>query len=275
MASKYLHRGDAPFDEKVWALIDETAVTAATAEIGGRRILDIEGPYGFGLKAISGPDAEVRERAQVGGVEATLAASETIPVAAIQSRFSLHVRDIAAYEASGLSFDLGRIARAAIACARLEDRLVFKGSRAIGTEGLLTAKGVKSVALKSWEKVGTAFGDIMKACTLLDRAGFHEPYAMALAPDLYDLLFRLHGAGARTELEHVRLLVSGGFVKAAAIDKGGVLLAAGKQFASIAVGQDLMAGFVGPTADGYEFLLRESLALRIRQPEAVCVLNKP
>jgi uncharacterized linocin/CFP29 family protein len=47
----------------------------------------------------------------------------------------------------------------------------------------------------------------------------------------------------------------------------------GSPSAHIVLGQDLMTGFVGPAGDEYEFSVTETLALWVKQPQAVCVLK--
>ncbi len=64
-----------------------------------------------------------------------------------------------------------------------------------------------------------------------------------------------------------------GIVKAPALGDGGVLLATGKQYAEIVLGQDMTVGFIGPSAEELEFSISESLALLIRQPKAICALR--
>jgi hypothetical protein len=58
------------------------------------------------------------------------------------------------------------------------------------------------------------------------------------------------------------------------VKSGGALLASGRQYASIVVGQDLVTGFVGPAENGYEFTVGETIALRLAVPQAVCVLKQ-
>jgi len=270
MSEKFLHRSEAPFSDKVWQAIDEAVVEAAKTQLTARRLLSIEGPYGLGLKAIPGPDVPVDEKGAAGAV---VSASSMIPVALLQSSFTLAARDIAAFEGTGLPLPLKSAADAAIACARQEDALVLYGSGRLGVEGLLTAKGTKSLKLKAWKEVGAAVEDLIQAVTKLDEAGFHGPYALALEPSRYNLLFRRYPQGNQTEIEHVRTLVAGGVVKAPGIASGGVLLATGRQFATIVLGQDLMTRFVGPAGEGYEFLTMESLALRLLEPSSVCVFQ--
>ncbi|MFP4418229.1 MAG: encapsulin, partial [Chitinispirillaceae bacterium] len=79
--------------------------------------------------------------------------------------------------------------------------------------------------------------------------------------------------GNTIELEHLRSLVSGGIIKAPAIREGGVLLATGKQFASIILGQDMMTGFEGPDGRNYTFFISESIALRLSVPSTICFLK--
>jgi uncharacterized linocin/CFP29 family protein len=266
----FLHRDDAPFSQAVWERIDLVVTEAAKSVLSARRIIHIEGPYGLGIKSVPGPDAvlEAQEEGSAG-----LSSGGVIPLGLIHKTFGLSARDIAAFEQTGMPFSPGPAAQAAIACAAREDDLLFSGSKALGASGLLNAKGVQSANLAAWDKVGAAAEDLIKAATMLDEAGFHGPYALALAPARYNLLFRRYEQGNLIEIEHLRALVTDGIVKAPALSSGGVLLASGRQFATIVLGQDLMTGFVGPADGGYELNLSESLALRLVQPKAVCVLK--
>ncbi len=260
--SKYLHRDDAPWGDKVWEIIDKKTIEAAKSQLSARRILHVIGPYGLGVKALPGREQEAGD----------FHVSTGIPLAKIHRDFSIPVTDIATYEASGLPMDLGVVAQKAIECARLEDTLLLNGSKELGVEGLTNAKGAHSIKLSEWTELGTAAEDVIKAVTTLDDAGFHGPYSLALAPQRYNLLYRKYHQGQMTELDHVRKMASK-VVKAPALSKGGVLLNDGVQYASIALGQDLMTGYVGPVGADYELFMNETIALRLLQPKAVCVLK--
>lgn len=263
MANKYLAREDAPFGPETWEVLDAAMMEAAKSQLVGRRLLHVEGPFGLGLKVVPLQDAEV---------EAGLITSPIIPLSLIQTAFTLGKRDLAAYERDGVSLDTSVVREAAIECARLEDTLVFNG--APGVPGLLTAEGSNKLNLSAWDEVGTAAEDIIKAMTTLDGAGFHGPYCLALAPGRYNLLFRRYPRGPMTEMEHVRTMVTEGVFKAPILESGGVLLASGRQFASIVLGQDMTIGFIGPVEEKLEFSISESLAPLIRQPQAICVLKE-
>jgi uncharacterized linocin/CFP29 family protein len=262
MNGDYLGRDDAPISAETWNLIDAAMVEAAKGTLAGRRLLGISGPYGLGLKAVPRADGKGRKG---------LVTSELLPVPLLQVDFTLGKRDIAAYERDRVAFDACAVATAACACATAEDTLVFQG--APGIPGLLSAKGSASVKLSAWEAPGAAADEIIRAVTALDDGGFHGPYALALAPARYNLLFRRYPQGEGTELDHVKSIVTGGIVKAPVLGDGGVLIASGKQYAEIVLGQDMTVGFIGPVGGDLEFSVSESLVPVVHTPGAVCVLK--
>jgi len=262
METDYLGRTGAPVSAETWNLLDTTMIEAARSQLAGRRLLGIEGPFGLGLKAIPLTDCAIEEG---------IAASPVIPVNLVTGSFFLNRRDIAACERDRLPLDTGPVAFAAIACAAKEDAIIFSGIQ--DTPGLLAAEGSASLALGKWDKAGDAADQVIRAVTLLDDAGFHGPYCMGLAPARYNLLLRRYPQGDGTELDHIRKITGGDVVKAPVLKKGGVLLASGRQYCSIVLGQDMSIGFNGPAGDAFEFSITESLALRIRETEAICVLT--
>jgi len=289
MANQYLSREDAPISEALWEKLDATMMEAAKSQLAGRRLLHVEGPFGLGLKVIPLDDMlvtpgwseeaeELDEDAKTEEVDVCaclgpeIVASPIIPVALIRNAFTMGLRDIAAFERDGVSLNLANVAEAAIQSARLEDELVFNGSVDLGTTGLMNVAGNQAFKLASWDKVGHAASDIISAVTMLDASGFHGPYSLALAPKRYNQLLRLYPQGVTSELQHVQTIVTAGVFKAPSLRDGGVLLASGVQFASIVLGQDMSVGFVGPSDGALEFSISESLALRVRQPSAVCAL---
>jgi uncharacterized linocin/CFP29 family protein len=263
MANKYLAREDAPISSETWKTLDAAMMEAAKSQLVGRRLLPIEGPFGLGLKVVPLQDAEVKSG---------LITSQAISVPLIQTTFTLGMRDLANYERDGVSFDTSAVAEAALEGTRLEDNLILNG--AAGVPGLLTAKATNKLNLSAWNEIGTAANDIIQAITTLDSEGFHGPYCLALAPSRYNLLFRRYERGNLSEMEHVKTMVTEGVFKAPVLKSGGVLLASGRQYAAIVLGQDMTIGFIGPAGDKLEFSISESLVPLIRQPGAICVLKE-
>ena len=263
MELKYLGRDDAPIQAETWNLLDQTMVEAAKSILAGRRLLSIEGPYGLGLKGVPLEDCSVGE---------CLLVSKFVPVHMISTTFTLGVRDLIAYEQNGLPFATSQLIDAAIKCAKMEDSIIFEG--VAGASGLLNAEGVNGQKLASWNTVGKAADDIIQGMITLDEAGYHGPYTLALAPSRYNLLFRRYFQGIGTELEHIRTIVTGRVFKAPALKNGGALLATGKQYASIVIGQDMTTGFIGPIGDRFESSISESLALPVKEAASICMLRE-
>jgi len=262
MENAYLGRSDAPISEKCWKQLDSAMIEAAKSQLSGRRLIPMDGPFGFGLKVVPLEDSEVTEG---------ISASAVIPVNHITATFCLGKRDLATAEKEPFFLDTNPVVCAAQECAAKEDNIIYNGSGNV--PGLTNARGTGSLTLSKWDKIGTAADQIIDAVTRLDEAGVHGPCCMALAPSLYNLLLRRYPQGDGTELDHIRSIIAGDVIKAASIKKGGILLASGRQYCSLVVGQDMSIGYNGPSGDHLEFCISESLALRIRYPAAICMLR--
>ena len=263
MTSKYLAREEAPIECDTWKMLEAAMVEVARSVLAGRRLLDVEGPYGFGLKSMPLEDVELQQ---------DLFASAALPVPSIQVGFMLGKRDLAAYERDGLPPNLKPLIDATIRAAELEDTLILKGASHLW--GLLSVKGSKTQSLSPWSELGDAAGDIINAVTALDSAGYHGPYVVALAPTRYNLLLRRHPAGNLSELEHLQTIATAGVFKAPVLEKGGLIFNTGRIYASVVLGQDMSIAFIGPTKENLEFAIVESLALVVRRPGAICALTE-
>ncbi len=263
MANNYLMREDAPIQPETWALLDSIVTETARSMLVGRHLLHIEGPYGLGLKAIPMGDPALKDGQPV--------ISPLVPLAFIQCTFSLARRDLAAFERDKTLLDTREVGLAAVECARKEDELLFRGFS--NAPGLLSIAETSSSELSGWEQVGTAADDIIRAVSALDSAGFHGPYALALTTGRYNALLRRYPNGFLSELDHIKIIAADGVFKGPVIEGGGVLVASGRQFASIILGQDMSVGFIGPVGERLEFSISESLALIVQVPRAICVLH--
>ena len=96
MAEQLIASGTVPAD--LLNKVEETATAAARELLTGRRIIDVEGPYGLGLTTLEvGNDDLCR---QPGPEEASAVLSHALSIAMIYRRFALSKRRIAAYRES-------------------------------------------------------------------------------------------------------------------------------------------------------------------------------
>jgi len=262
-----LNRGHAPFPPAIWTMIDEAVAAAARDRLTGRRFLDLEGPFGVGLTAIEvGNDDYCR---QPGPEEAGAVMGRAIPLPMLRRGFRLSIRRVAAHVENGQPLDLNPAQSAAEAVADREEELIYRGQPDFGLPGLLTIDGRHQLAGTDWRAPDHALQDVLAAATRLDDSGFRGPYALALAPVLYNNLFRLYPGSDVLALEHLRRLCTAGIYKAA-ID-GGVLV--DTRVGVLILGQDMRSGYSSQDGVHYHLYVSESIALRIDEPAAICALS--
>jgi uncharacterized linocin/CFP29 family protein len=261
-----LNRSQAAFPAELWKRIEEAAASAARDRLTGRRFLDLEGPFGIGLTAIEvGNDDYCRQPAPE---EAGAVMSRAIPLPMIRKSFRLSIRRVAAHIENGQPLDLNPAQNAAEAVADREEEMIYRGQPAFGLHGLLTIDGRRHIDGADWAAPERALQDVLAAATRLDDGGYRGPYALALAPALYNNLFRLYPGSDVLALEHLRRLCTAGIYKAA-ID-GGVLV--DTRVGVLILGQDLSAGYSSQDGVHYHLYVSESIVLRIDEPKAICTI---
>jgi uncharacterized linocin/CFP29 family protein len=256
-----------PFGMAIVEKIEATAVAAAQDILTGRRILEVEGPYGLGLTTVEvGNDDLCR---QPGPAEASAVVGRSVSVPMIYRRFALSKRQIAAFEEMSQPLTLKVVADAAQAVAMREEEFVYRGQLDFHLPGLLTAEGRNILQGGEWSNVDQALEDVIAAVNILDGKGYRGPYSLALSPTLYNGLFRRYAGTDLLQIEHLKRLCTRGIVKAAI--EGGVLIV--PDVGPLVLGQDLQVSYLGPDAAHYNFTLSESLVLKIEAPDAICTIT--
>ena len=106
--------------------MEAAAVSAARDVISGRRIIDVEGPYGTGLTTVEvGNDDRCREP---GPEEASAVVSHALSVPMIYRRFAISKRRIAAFQETGQPLNLKVAEDAAQAVAAREEDFIYHGA---------------------------------------------------------------------------------------------------------------------------------------------------
>src|SRR5215510_12809914 len=255
-----------PFSAEIMEKIEEAAVSAAREILSGRRIIDVEGAYGLGLTTVEvGNDDLCREP---GPGEASAVLSRALSLPMIYRRFSISKRRIAAFEEMGQPLNL-RPEDAAQAVALREEEFIYTGQPDFHLQGLLNADGRNTLQGGDWSSVDQVLDNVIAAVNILDGKGYRGPYGLALAPALYNNLFRRYPGSDLLQIEHLKRLCTRGIVKTN-ID-GGVLVA--NDVGSIVLGQDLQIAYLSPDAAHENFAVTESLVLKIDAPDAICTIT--
>jgi uncharacterized linocin/CFP29 family protein len=265
----YLNRGQEHIAPQIWQAIEQAAIAAARDRLTGRRFLPVEGPFGLGLTAIElGDDNYCR---QPGPDEAGAIMGRAVSVPMLRRSFRLSIRRVAAALDNGQPLDLSPAEDAAEAVADREEEFVYRGQPDFHLAGLQTMEGRQQLPGGDWSAIDRALADVLAGVTKLDDAGFRGPYALALAPALYNGMFRLYPGTDVIQLEHLQRLCTRGIYKAP-ID-GAVLV--DPRVGALIIGQDLCAGYASQDGTHYHLYLSESLVLRIDEPEAICTIGPP
>jgi uncharacterized linocin/CFP29 family protein len=246
--------------------IEAAAVSAARDVLSGRRIIDVEGPYGMGLTTVEvGNDDRCREP---GPNEASAVVSHAISVPMIYRRFAISKRRIAAFRGMGQPLNLKTVEDAAQAVAAREEEFIYQGQTDFHLSGLLTAPGRQTIKPGNWQNVDEVLADVINAVNALDSKGYRGPYGLALAPELYNNLFRRYPGSDLLQIEHLKRLCTRGIVKA---DIEGCVLVS-RDVGSIILGQDLQVSYLSSDAAHENFSISESVVLKIEAPDAICTI---
>ena len=248
--------------------IEQAAVNAARDILSGRRIIDVEGPYGLGLTTLEvGNDDLCREP---GPGEASAVVSHALSIPMIYRRFSVSKRRIAASQETNQPLNLKVAEDAAQAVASREEEFVYRGQPSFHLSGLLNAEG-RNVLTGKWGNVDEVLEIVISAVNILDGKGYRGPYGLALSPVLYNNLFRRYAGSELLQIEHLKRLCTRGIVKADI--EGGVLVA--KDVGSIILGQDMQVSYLSTDAAHEHFTISESMVLKIEAPDAICTITAP
>jgi uncharacterized linocin/CFP29 family protein len=243
-------RDDAPLTEEEWEHLDSAVEGAARQFLVGRHFIELSGPFGEGAEVVPVGTGENRRQ---------------VPLQIIHSDFHLMWRDIAANRRLHMPLDLGPAAQAAFACARAEDEKIFSE--------LLSLEGRNTVPLLDWSETGSPFQNVVDATQALVEDGFFGPYAVILSPALYNQTQR-YGKGMRLEGQLITDVAKGGLFQSPVlkVDEG-LVISVGKFNLDLAIGQDLVTAYMGNEELTQLFRVFETIALRIKRPEAVCTFE--
>lgn len=263
-----LMREAVPLSASQWELVDNVVKETAKQILVGRRFLQLYGPLGFGVYTVP------LYAYQVEGPEPVRARlARQLPLKVVHKDFIITVRDLDAFN-RGQPFDIAPVAAAASSCAYAEDELIFNGDEEEGVEGLLNAQGRQSLTLNDWSKEGQALADVSAATAKLTAAGFYGPHAVIMHPVRHSMLHRVYGRRGIMEIDLVKKLASAGVFASPVMPEDKVLVISPKpQYVDLAVGQDMVTAYIETANMEHRFRVFETIALRIKQPGAICVLE--
>ncbi len=273
---RYLMRDGAPLTDGQWGAIDAAVVAEAKRILVGRRFLSLVGPLGGRLQDV--PLDVVADKAAAAGdfwgqsdlAPLGVGGRRFLQVPALYSDFLISWRDIENESGAGLQ----AATDAAMLAARREDDLIFHGDKELGIEGLLTAKGANKIAISDWDQGENPVRDVAKAIETLDDRGSSGQRALVVSNDLWGKLHRIQPGTGIMEVDRVRSLVGGVFLRSSRIGKNkAVLVYCDPHNVDLVVGQDLVTAYMGNEKMDHLFRVMETIVPRVKRPAAIAVFG--
>jgi uncharacterized linocin/CFP29 family protein len=262
-----LHRKLAPISTDAWKAIDDEAKKHLTVSLGGRRIVDFDGPRGWSYSAVELGEAQPIDAQPEPGVNA--AVRRVLPLVELRAPFELSRRELENITRGSRDPDLEAVRTAARAVALAEDRAIFYGYPAAGIIGLFQASADNTLTLtRDYQRYPLV---VSEGLARLHANGVGGPYALALGPDCYKGLTGTATSGGYPVLEHVQRLINGSVFWAPAVRGALIASLRGGDF-ELVVGRDLSIGYEEHSASTVRLYLQESLTFRVLSPEAAVPL---
>jgi len=266
----FLSREGSPISAELWAKIDNQVTSMAKKVLIGRRFLHLYGPLGAAVQSINVDDITQLEETE-GNVAAIKGRKfEQIPL--LSQDFTLLWRDIEYSEKAGIPVDLSSALQASAAMSKREDELIFNGSKELGYEGLLTAKGTVKLPLSNWEEGENPVKDIAAGITKLIDNGLAGRNSLIISSDLLLKLQRIQPGTGITEYERLSKMVDGNIHHTTVMGKNkAVLVCAEPQNIDLVIGQDMSTSYLETKDLNHIFRIIETALLRIKNKNAVVI----
>jgi uncharacterized linocin/CFP29 family protein len=262
----HLLREKAPISDVAWAEIDEEAGRTLRHFLAARRLIEFDGPRGWGHAAEATGRTEPSEGLQGGVVQ--VRRRQVQPLVELRTSFDVERVELEAIDRGSCDPDLDAVIEAAKRAALAEDEMVFHGGA--GCPGLTGATPHDPVEITNdYDRYP---GFVAQGMARLQDAGVEGPYAIALGPRCYTGVIEESEMGGYPVLEHLRLILGGPVVRAQAVNGAVVLSLRGGDF-EIVSGQDLSIGYLDHDTERVRLYIEESLAVKICSPEAAIYLK--
>ena len=263
-----LHRELAPISDAAWAQIEEETSRTLRRYLAGRHVVDVRGPSGTVLSAVG--SGHLR-KIKAPGEGMLFHQRELKALVELRVPFELERQMIDDVERGANDSDWQPAKDAARKLAFAEDRAIFEGYAAAGIVGIRPGTSNPKKSLPA--DVRQYPEAIAQALSQLRLVGVNGPYSVLLSADAYTELAETSDYGYPV-LEHVKRLVEGKIIWAAAIDGAFVVSTRGGDF-DLHIGQDASIGYLSHTDTHVRLYLQEAFTFLYLTAESAVALAPP
>jgi len=260
-----LKRNLAPITPEAWKQIDDEAARVLRLHLAGRKLVDVDGPYGWHHGAVNTGRLEIKHD---GGLSVPWGVREVAPLIELRMPFELSIMELDC-AARGAVLELDPVVKAAELVARAEDTAIFNGFQGGSIAGIIPRSPHAAITIP--DNYADYPSAVVEAAETLRRGGIDGPYALALGPECYAGLAQAAEDGYPIR-ERVARVVDGPIVWAPAVDGAVVLSTRGGDF-QLCVGQDLSIGYAAHDNAKVWLYLTESFTFRVLESAAAVHLK--
>ncbi len=272
MTPMQLARNNAPFDQSVWAMIEDEIKRVATGCLSARQLLGITGPLGTDAAAINNGRTGASGAAH--GVRWRCRTSQ--PLVEIEVDFQIAREEIEAAVRGAGDPDWEPVEQATYACNAFEEGLIYNGLN--DDDGSVLCPGIQPssehAAIKAANDPESLLGAVAEAKVQLKRAGMAGPRALVFGAKAQGCLAGVHAPSGRPMGDVIADVLGGEIRWSPAVDSA-LVIAVGEQgehFEPI-IGNDLVVGYRGHDEQNVTLFLSESLTFLCHEPRAAVAIS--
>jgi len=256
----------APITDQAWKEINEQAGKIFKLYLSGRQFLDIDGPNGMDMGAVSTGHLIMPENQKKEGVNYGI--REVMPLIEIRKPFELDIMEIDNINRGAPDADLGPLEEAAKEIALFEEKVIYEGFNEAKITGLVnSAPGEASLLPDDPAEFLAAISEQQRK---LMKEGVEGPYSLILSEDKMKVLNSI-AKGYPVE-KQLRKMIKGKIITHFASDKSYLLSERGGDY-ELVLGQDMSIGYDTHDTEKVKLYFTESLTFRVMTPEAIKVFT--
>jgi uncharacterized linocin/CFP29 family protein len=262
-----LKRKLAPILPAAWEEIDTEARRVLALNLGGRKVVDFDGPHGWKFAALNLGRLDLLDEQPEEGVHVGI--RRVLPLTELRIPIRLDLMELDTVARGGEDPELEPVVEASEKIALTEDRAIFYGRPELGITGIVGASPHEPLELPDDP---ADFPDaVVRGSEVLRRAGIDGPYALVLGPEAFNQLAQAAEDGYPIR-KRVAQIIAGPIVWSQAVEGAVLISVRGGDFV-LTVGQDLAIGYAAHDRDEVELYLTESFTFRVLEPAAAVALE--
>ncbi|MFO7852138.1 MAG: family 1 encapsulin nanocompartment shell protein [Bacteroidota bacterium] len=260
-----LKKSIAPITDEAWKEITEQAEKIFKIHLTARQFVDIDGPNGLEMGAISTGRLHFPDDKSKTGVNYGI--REVIPLIEVRKPFKIELMELDNIDRGSKDADLGGLENAAIEIAMFEEQLIYKGFKDL-VKGLEESSEHAPVSLPDEpEKILKTLGDQVHS---LQKEGVGGPFTLIVNEEKWKSLTSM--ARGYPLLKQLQQIINGKIIVNYTTENS-ILVTEREGDYELVLGQDMSIGYDDHDTREVKLYFTESFTFRVYSPEAIRVFK--